>query len=108
MIVHGMGMAISHSARVGHDVVLFQNCTLGIGRHPDTKEVGGPTVEDSAVIGAGAVILGPITIGARSKVMPGCVVVRSVPPDSVVESTQVRVQPRIREVKRVHPAGGGE
>ena len=89
-------------------VVLYQNCTLGVGRHPDTKEVGGPTVEDNAVIGAGAVILGPITIGARSKVMPGCVVVRSVPPDSIVESPQARVQARAREGKRAHPTGQGE
>jgi serine O-acetyltransferase len=94
MVVHGMGMAISHSARVGRGVLLFQHCTLGEGRHPDTNEVGAPTVEDGAVIGAGAVVLGPITIGARSKIMPGCVVVRSVPPDSVVEPPASTVKPR--------------
>jgi serine O-acetyltransferase len=96
MVVHGMGMAISHSARVGRGVLLFQHCTLGEGRHPDTNEVGAPTIEDGAVIGAGAVVLGPITIGARSKIMPGCVVVRSIPPDSIVEAPQAIVKPRRR------------
>jgi serine O-acetyltransferase len=94
MVVHGMGMAISHSARVGRDVLLFQHCTLGEGRHPDTNEVGAPTVEDGVVVGAGAVLLGPITIGKRSKIMPGCVVVRSVPPDSIVEMPTSIVKPR--------------
>jgi serine O-acetyltransferase len=98
MVVHGMGMAISHSAKVGKGVLLFQHCTLGEGRHPDTNEVGAPTVEENAVIGAGAVVLGPITIGARSKIMPGCVVVRSVPPDSIVEAAQAVVKPRRKAV----------
>jgi serine O-acetyltransferase len=93
-VVHGMGMAISGAARIDEGVLLFQHCTLGEGRHPDTREVGAPTVEKEAVIGAGATILGPITIGARSKVMPGCVVVRSVPPDSIVESPKAIVHGR--------------
>jgi serine acetyltransferase len=94
MVVHGMGMAISRSARVGRDVILFQHCTLGEGRHPDTREVGAPTVEQGAVIGVGAVILGPITIGRGSKVMPGCVVTRSVPPNAVVEAPTPVVRAR--------------
>ena len=94
MVVHGMGLAISHSARVEEGVLIFQHCTLGEGRHPDTQEVGAPVVEKGAVIGAGAVLVGPITIGARTKIMPGCVVVRSVPPDSLVESPAPVVRPR--------------
>ena len=43
---------------------------------------------------AGATVLGPITIGARTKIMPGCVVVRSVPPDSIVEAPPATVRPR--------------
>jgi serine O-acetyltransferase len=108
MVVHGMGMAISHSARVGRSVLLFQHCTLGEGRHPDTKEVGAPNVEDGAVVGAGAVVVGPITIGARSKIMPGCVVVRSVPPDCLVESPQAIVRPRRSEQNGRRSAGDRE
>ncbi len=104
MVVHGMGMAIGHAARIGRGVLIFQNCTLGEGRHPDTHEVGAPTVEEEAVIGAGATILGPITIGARSKIMPGCVVVRSVPPDSIVESPGATV--RARRPLREHEESG--
>ena len=94
MIVHGMGMAVSHAARVGRGVVLSHNITLGLGTHPDTRAVGGPTIEDDVVIGPGATILGPITVGARTKIMPGCLVVRSVPPDSLVESVISAVKPR--------------
>lgn len=94
LVVHGMGMAISPNARIAKNVILFQHCTLGEGRHPDTSEVGAPTVEEGAVIGVGAVVLGPVTIGRRSKVMPGCVVLRSVPADSVVEPAQPAIRPR--------------
>jgi serine O-acetyltransferase len=96
MLVHGMGMAISDGARVARGAILFQHCTLGEGRHPDTGAVGAPTVEEDVVVGAGATLIGPITIGARSKIMPGCVVVRSVPPDSIVESPAAVVRPRGR------------
>jgi len=94
MVVHGMGMAISHAAKIDEDVLLFQNCTLGEGRDPDTKEVGAPHVEAGAVIGAGCTIIGPVTIGAKSKVMPGCVITRSVPPGSIVESPTAVVKAR--------------
>ena len=94
MIVHGMGMAVSYDARVGRGVVLSHHVTLGLGTHPDTREVGGPTIEDDVVIGPGVTILGPVTIGARSKIMPGCLVVRSVPPDSLVEAVMPSVKPR--------------
>jgi serine acetyltransferase len=106
MVVHGMGMAISRSARVGPGVTLFQHCTLGEGRHPDTHEVGAPTIEEGAVIGVGAVVIGPVTIGKNSKVMPGCVVVRSVPPGSIVETPPANV--RARAVSHDEPAATGD
>lgn len=94
MVVHGMGMAVSYAARVGRGVVLSHNVTLGLGTHPETRESGGPTIEDDVVLGPGVTILGPITVGARSKIMPGCLVVRSVPPDSLVEAPIPAVTPR--------------
>lgn len=96
MIVHGMGMAVTGSARVGSGVVLSHNVTLGLGTHPDTRKSGGPTIEDDVVIGPGATILGPITVGARSKIMPGCLVLRSIPPDSIVEAALPAVKARAR------------
>jgi serine O-acetyltransferase len=94
MIVHGMGMAVSYAARVGRGVVLSHNVTLGLGTHPETRESGGPTIEDDVVLGPGVTVLGPITVGARSKIMPGCLILRSVPPDSVVEAVTPAVKPR--------------
>jgi serine O-acetyltransferase len=99
MIVHGMGIAVSHAARVGPGVILSQNVTLGMGRHPETCEIGGPTVEKNVFIGPGATLLGPITIGAGSKIMPGCVVTRSVPPDSLVAAATPTVKQRSRALR---------
>ncbi len=96
MVVHGMGMAISRSAKIDEEVVLFQHCTLGEGRHPETGEIGAPHVERGVVVGAGATLIGPITIGAGSKIMPGCVVVRSVPPNAIVEAPAARVRTRAK------------
>jgi serine O-acetyltransferase len=95
MVVHGMGMAISPAAKIGPGVLLFQNVTLGSGVHPETREVGAPTIEHDVHIGPGAVIIGPVTIGARSKIMANCVVTRSVPPDSLVEAPPPNVRSRV-------------
>lgn len=108
MLVHGMGMAISRSARVAPGVTLFQHCTLGEGRHPDTQQVGAPTVEEGVFIGVGAVLLGPITVGKRSKIMPGCIVVRSVPADSIVEAPQPVVRARAKPSAERQNAGDAE
>lgn len=86
MIVHGMGLAISRAARVDHGAIINQNVTLGMGIDPTTREVGAPHLERNVHVGAGATLVGPITIGAGSKIMPGCVVTRSVPPGSIVMS----------------------
>lgn len=99
MIVHGMGIAVTHAARIGPGVVLSQNVTIGLGRHPETYETGGPTIEENVFIGPGATIFGPITIGAGSKIMPGCVVIRSVPPDSIVAAATPVVKPRSRSLR---------
>jgi serine O-acetyltransferase len=102
MLVHGMGMAISPEAKVGQGVLQFHNVTLGSGVHPETRETGAPTIERDVHIGPGAVIIGPVTIGARSKIMANCVVMTSVPPDSLVEAPAPSVRPRTagRSAKR--------
>jgi serine O-acetyltransferase len=94
MIVHGMGLAISHAARVESGVILNQNVTLGASVDPVTRVSGAPHLEQNVHVGAGATLIGPITIGAGSKIMPGCVVTRSVPPNSVVESPTPNVRSR--------------
>ena len=81
-IDHGMGVVIGETAQVGDCVTIYHDVTLGgtslekIKRHP--------TIEDHVVIGAGAKVLGAITIGAHSRIGANAVVVKSAPPNSVV------------------------
>lgn len=103
VIVHGMGIAVSPAARVGSGVILSQNVTLGDGIDPETRRTGAPTVEEGVHIGPGATLVGPITIGARSKIMAGTVVRASVPADSLVESPAPRVIPRRSAGERPTP-----
>jgi serine O-acetyltransferase len=95
-INHGMGIAIGHSARIAKGVILSHNVSIGDGIDPRTRAVGQPTLEEDVHVGPGATLLGPITIGARSKIMPGAVVMSSIPPDSVVETPAAVVRPRTK------------
>ncbi|MFC7927181.1 serine O-acetyltransferase EpsC [Microbacterium laevaniformans] len=81
-IDHGMGVVIGETAEIGDDVMLYHGVTLG-GR---TRDVGKrhPTLGDGVAVGAGAKILGPITIGAGSVVGANAVVTRDAPADSVL------------------------
>ena len=81
-IDHGMGVVIGETAEVGADVTLYHGVTLG-----GTSLARGkrhPTLHDRVVVGAGAKILGAITIGEDSRIGANAVVVKSVPPNSVV------------------------
>ncbi|MDR2673112.1 MAG: serine O-acetyltransferase [Coriobacteriales bacterium] len=81
-IDHGMGVIVGETAVVGNDVTIFQGVTLGgTGKEHGKRH---PNVEDGAVIGVGAAVLGNVTIGARTKVGGGAVVVDNVPPDCTV------------------------
>ncbi len=81
-IDHGIGVVIGQTAIVGDDVTLYQGVTLG----GTGKGVGKrhPTLRDGVFVGNNANILGNITIGERSRVGAGSVVLRDVPPDSTV------------------------
>jgi serine O-acetyltransferase len=81
-IDHGMGVVIGETAEVGDDVTLYQGVTLGgTGKESGKRH---PTLCDNVVVGAGAKILGSITIGANCRIGAGSVVLRSVPADSTV------------------------
>jgi serine acetyltransferase/GT2 family glycosyltransferase len=94
MLVHGMGLAVSGAARVGRGSILFQHVTLGAGIHPDTRQAGAPVIGQGVHVGPGASIIGPVVIGAGSKVMGSTVVMHSVPPHSLVRSAPAESQPR--------------
>jgi serine O-acetyltransferase len=91
-IDHGMGTVIGETAEVGQNVTLYHNVTLGgvswekVKRHP--------TLEDHVVVGAGAQVLGPITIGAHSRIGANSVVVKDVPANSVVVGIPGRIKSR--------------
>ncbi len=81
-IDHGMGVVIGETAEVGADVTLYHGVTLGgVSLHHGKRH---PTIEDGVVIGAGAKVLGAITVGKNSRIGANAVVVKDVPPDSVV------------------------
>ena len=81
-IDHGMGVVIGETAMVGKCVTMYHGVTLGGTSLEKGKRH--PTIEDEVVIGAGAKILGNITIGSHSRIGANAVVVKSVPPNSVV------------------------
>lgn len=94
-IDHGMGVVIGETAVVGDDVMLYHGVTLGgkAPRHtpPGTKRH--PTLEEGVTVGAGAKILGDITIGAWSAVGANAVVTRGAPPHSLVVGVPATVRP---------------
>jgi len=81
-IDHGMGVVIGETAEIGDDVTLYHGVTLGgvtwdkVKRHP--------TLEDKVVIGSGAKVLGPFTVGKGAKIGSNSVVVKEVPPNATV------------------------
>jgi len=100
-IDHGMGVVIGETAEVADDVTLYHGVTLGgvslekVKRHP--------TVEHGVVIGAGAKVLGNITIGSCSRIGANAVVVKSVPAQSVVVGVPGQIIKRVHEVNEDTP-----
>ena len=94
-IDHGTGTVIGETAEIGEEVTLYHNVTLG-GVSWERKKRH-PTVEDHVVIGAGAQVLGAIRIGAHSRIGANSVVVKDVPPHSVVVGVPGRVLSREEE-----------
>lgn len=89
-IDHGMGVVIGETAVVGNNVLMYHGVTLGgTGRDKDAKRH--PTVEDDVIIGSGAKILGPITIGKGAKIGANAVVLKDVPPYSTAVGIPAKI-----------------
>lgn len=86
---HGMGVVIGETAEIGDDVLMYQGVVLG-GTSLEKKKRH-PTIENSVVIGAAAILLGPITLGEGARVGANSVVVKSVPPGATVVGVPGRV-----------------
>ena len=88
-IDHGMGVVIGETAEIGDNVTMYHGVTLGgvtwdkVKRHP--------TLEDNVVVGSGAKVLGPFTVGKNSKIGSNSVVVKEVPPNASVVGIPGRV-----------------
>ena len=104
VIDHGSGIVIGETTEIGDDVMIYQGVTLG----GTGKDIGKrhPTIESGVMIGSGAKVLGPITIGKNSKVAAGAVVVKDVEPNSTVVGVPGRVVridgDRIDDLDQIH------
>ncbi|MFV1922758.1 MAG: serine O-acetyltransferase [Methylotenera sp.] len=88
-IDHGMGIVIGETAVIGDDCTLYHGVTLGGTSWNKGKRH--PTLESGVVIGAGAKVLGPITIGKNAKIGSNAVVVRDVPENATAVGIPARI-----------------
>ena len=88
-IDHGMGVVIGETSEIGDDCMIYHGVTLG-GTSWD-KEKRHPTLMDGVIIGAGAKILGPVTLGKNVRVGSNSVVVRSIDDNETVVGIPGRV-----------------
>lgn len=105
LIDHGMGVVIGETAVVGDNVTLYQQVTLGgVSLDPGKRH---PTVEDDVVIGAGAAVLGPLTVGKGARVGSNAVVLKDVAPGATVVGIPARpIGPQPVTVETCFPAYG--
>ena len=89
-IDHGMGVVIGETAEIGDDCMMYHGVTLG-GTQTRDKVKRHPTLKDGVIIGAGAKILGPITLGKNVRVGSNSVVVRSIDDNCTVVGIPGRV-----------------
>jgi len=88
-IDHGMGVVIGETAEIGDDVLMYQGVVLG--GTSLKKEKRHPTIGNNVVIGAGAILLGPIKVGDGAKIGAGSVVIRDVPEGTTVVGVPARI-----------------
>lgn len=88
-IDHGMGVVIGETTAIGDNCILYQNVTLGgTGKDHGKRH---PTLGNNVLIGAGAKVLGPFTVGDNARVAAGAVVLDAVPPNATAVGVPARV-----------------
>lgn len=95
LIDHGMGVVIGETAEVGDDVTIYQGVTLGgVSLNKGKRH---PTVENGVIIGAGAKILGNITIGQNTRIGANTLLLKSTPPNAIVVGVPAQIIARSRK-----------
>ena len=88
-IDHGMGVVVGETAIIGDDCTIYQGVTLG-GTSLERGAKRHPTLENNVVVGAGAKVLGPFTLGAGARVGSNSVVIKAVPPGATAVGIPAR------------------
>ena len=88
-IDHGVGVVIGETAEIGNDVTLYHGVTLGGVSWNNGKRH--PTLEDGVIVGAGAKVLGPFTVGKGAKIGSNAVVVKAVPAGATMVGSAARM-----------------
>jgi len=101
VIDHGAGVVIGETAEIGDDVLLYQGVTLG-GTGKDTGKRH-PTLGSGVLVGAGARVLGPITVGDNARIAAGAVLLQDVPAGATAVGVPAQVV-RLYGKKVPHPA----
>lgn len=98
-IDHGMGVVIGETARIGNDVTMYHGVTLGgTSARPGIRH---PQVGNNVIIGSGAQLLGPITVGDGARIGSNAVVVRDVEPNATMVGVPARkVEDKAQRLKR--------
>lgn len=100
-IDHGMGVVIGETTQIGDNCTLYQNVTLGgTGKDHGKRH---PTLGNNVLVGAGAKVLGPFTVGDNARVAAGAVVLDAVPPDATAVGVPARVV-KIGNKRIEHPS----
>lgn len=96
---HGIkGIFVTDTSKIGRNVTIFQHVTIGI---KDFSGSTGPIIGDNVIIGAGAKIIGPITIGNNVKIGSNCIVVQDIPDDATVVMQKPRIIMKNEEKKNI-------
>ncbi|WP_305092807.1 serine O-acetyltransferase EpsC [Prescottella sp. R16] len=100
-IDHGMGVVIGETTEIGDDVMIYHGVTLGGRSLAKTKRH--PTIGNRVTIGAGAKVLGPITVGDDSAIGANAVVTRDIAPDHIATGIPASMRPRNKHEQLVDP-----
>ena len=107
VIDHGMGTVIGETAEIGDDCLLYQGVTLGgTGKDQGKRH---PTLGNNVLVGSGAKVLGPFTVGDNARIAANAVVLQAVPPDATAVGIPARIVRRagekvnyVKEVDQIH------